>query len=67
METGICYFRLLFVCMLDRFYALFNHNVPSRLSPQGLCGNSCMWLHNVQLQIPDTNKLKSAQQANLEM
>ena len=30
-----------------------NHenNVPSRLSPQWLCGNSCTWAHNVRLNI----------------
>ena len=28
-----------------------NHenNVPSRLSPQWLCGNSCTWAHDVRL------------------
>ena len=27
-----------------------NHenNVPSRLSPQWLCGNSCTWIHDVR-------------------
>ena len=30
-----------------------NHenNVPSRLSPQWLCGNSCTWAHDVRLRI----------------
>ena len=30
-----------------------NHenNVPSRLSPQWLCGNSCTWAHDVRLYI----------------
>ena len=30
-----------------------NHenNVPSRLSPQWLCGNSCTWAHDVRLHI----------------
>ena len=31
-----------------------NHenNVPSRLSPQWLCGNSCTWAHDVRFQVP---------------
>ena len=36
--------------------------MSSRLSPQGLCGNSCSWAHDVQLHIPGTNEPKSAQQ-----
>ena len=30
-------------------YYICNHenNVPSRLSPQWLCGNSCTWAHDV--------------------
>ena len=42
-----------------------NHenNVPSRLSPQWLCGNQCTWAHDVRLHIAGTNKSKSAQQA----
>ena len=30
---------------------IFNHenHVPSRLSPQWLCGNSCTWAHDVRL------------------
>ena len=43
-----------------------NHenNVPSQLSPQWLCGNSCTWVHDVQLHIAGTIEPKSAQQAN---
>ena len=42
-----------------------NHenNVPSRLSTQWLCGNSCTWAHDVRLHIAGTNEPKSAQQA----
>ena len=42
-----------------------NHenNVPSRLSRQRLCGNSCTWAHDLQLHIAGTNEPKSAQQA----
>ena len=42
-----------------------NHknNVPSRLTPQWLCGNSCTWAHDVRLHIAGTNEPKSAQQA----
>ena len=31
-------------------YIYYNHenNVPSRLSPQWLCGNSCTWAHDVR-------------------
>ena len=32
------------------------NNVPSRLSPQGLCGNSCTWAHDVRLHIAGTNE-----------
>ena len=36
--------------------------MPTRLSAQWLCGNSCTWAHNVRLHIADANELKSAQQ-----
>ena len=44
---------------------IYNHenNVPSGLSPQWLCDNSCTWAHDVQLHIAGTNEPKSAQQA----
>ena len=48
-------------------WALFirNHenNVPSRLSPQWLCGKSCTWGHNVRLHNAGTSEPKSSQQA----
>ena len=37
--------------------------MPSWLSPQWLCGNSCTWVHDVRLHIPGTSEPKSAQQA----
>ena len=37
--------------------------MPSRSSPQWLCGNSCTWAHDVRLHIAGTNEPKSAQQA----
>ena len=42
-----------------------NHenNVPSRLSPQYLCGNSCTGAHGLRLHVAATNEPKSAQQA----
>ena len=40
------------------------NNVPSRLSPQWLCGNSCTWAHDVRLQIADANEPKTVQQAS---
>ena len=42
-----------------------NHenNMPSRLSPQWLYGNSCTWAHDVRLRIAGTNGPKSVQQA----
>ena len=43
-------------------YAIMK-NVPYRLSPQWLCGNSCSWAHDVRLHIAGTNEPKSAQQA----
>ena len=40
-----------------------NHgnNVPSRLSPQWLCGNSCTSAHDLRFHIAGTNEPKSAQ------
>ena len=42
-----------------------NHEnkVPSQLSPQWLCGNSCTWPHDARFHIAGTNEPKSAQQA----
>ena len=42
-----------------------NHenNVPSRLSLQWLCGNSCTRAHDVRLHIAGTNEPTGAQQA----
>ena len=39
-----------------------NHenNVPSRLSPQWLCGNSCTWAHDLQLQIAGTKECSTS-------
>ena len=45
------------------FIFYHENNVPSRLSPQWLCGNSCTWAHDVRLPIVGTNEPKSAQQA----
>ena len=39
------------------------NNVPSRLSPQWLCGNSYTWAHDEQLHTAGTNEPKSIQQA----
>ena len=49
----------------ERNIYICNHenNVPSRLSPQWLCGNSCTWAHDVWSHIAGTNEPKSAQQA----
>ena len=48
----------------SKFYAEFHeNNVPSRLSPQWLCGNSCTWAHDVPSHIAVTNEPKIAQQA----
>ena len=46
------------------FY-IYNHknNVPSRLAPQWLYGNSCTWACDVRLHIAGANEPKSAQQA----
>ena len=32
-------------CELVGIYIYHENNVPSRLSPQWLCGNSCAWAH----------------------
>ena len=42
----------------------YENNVPSRLSKQWLCSNSCTWPHDVRLHIAGTSQPKSAQQAN---
>ena len=44
-------------------YIYYGSNVPSRLSPEWLSGNSCTWRHDVGLHIVGTSKPKSAQQA----
>ena len=36
--------------------------MPTRLSAQWLCGNSCTWAHNLRLHIADAIEPKSAQQ-----
>ena len=43
------------------YISYHENNVPSWLSPQWLCGNSCTWAHDVH--IAGTNEPKSAQQA----
>ena len=45
------------------YISYHENNVPSRLSPQWLCGNSCTWAHDVRLHIAATNEPKSTQQA----
>ena len=47
------------ICYQDNY-------VPSQLSPQWLCGNSCTWPHDVRLHIAYTSEPKSAQQAKQE-
>ena len=43
-------FVLLFSSIYISIYICNNeNNVPSRLSPQWLCGNSCTWAHDVRL------------------
>ena len=44
--------KFVYVCMYIYVYIyIYNHknNVPSRLSSQWLCGNSCTWADDVQL------------------
>ena len=48
---------------LSVIYSNHENNVPSRLSPQQLLGNSCTWAHDVRLHIAGTNEPKSVQQA----
>ena len=43
--------------------AVVKYNVPSGLSPQNLCSNSCFWAHDIWLNIAGTNESKSAQKA----
>ena len=37
--------------------------MPSQLSSQWLCGNSCTWAHDVPSHIGGTNEPKNAEQA----
>ena len=40
------------ICICIYIYICYHeNNVPSRLSPQWLCGNSCTWAHDVRLHI----------------
>ena len=56
-----CY---IYICIYIYIYICYHeNNVPSWLSPQWVCGNSCTWGHDVQLNIAGTNEPKSAQQA----
>ena len=32
-------------------YVIIENNVPSQLSPQWLCGNSCTWAHDVRFDV----------------
>ena len=59
-ENNKCLFSYIYI-----YTHIFYHenNVPSRLLPQWLCGNSCTWAHEVRLHIAGTNEPKSAQQA----
>ena len=45
------------------YVCIHENNVPSRLSPHWLCGNSSTWAHDVRLHIAGSNEPKSAQQA----
>ena len=47
----------------ERNICYHEKNMPSRLSPQWLCRNSCTWAHDVRLHIARTNEPNSAQQA----
>ena len=48
---------------LSDHYTYHENNVPSRLSPEWLCGNLCTSAHDVRVHIAGTNEPKSAQQA----
>ena len=55
-----------YVCIYIYIYIyICNHenNVPSQLSPQWFCGNSCTQAHDTRLHIAGTNEPKRAQQA----
>ena len=49
--------------MFIRYRCYHENNVPTGLSPQWLCGNSCTWAHDIWLYIASTNEPNSAQQA----
>ena len=52
----------IFVCTC---ICIHENNAPSSwLSQQWLCGNSCIWAHDVRLYIAGTNEPKCAQEAN---
>ena len=50
----------MYVCV---YICNHENNVPSRLSPQWLCGNSWTWEYDLWLHIAGTNEPKSVQQA----
>ena len=51
------------------FNSMFNgvFYVSSRLSPQWLCGNSCMWVCDVRVHIASINELKTADKFSKEL
>ena len=62
MHTYI--YTLIYIYIYMCIYNICNHenNVPSRLSPQWLCGNSWTWANDVRLHIAGTNEPESAQE-----
>ena len=50
-----CFVLCVFYIYTCIYIYICNHenNVPSRLSPQWLCGNSCNWAHDVRLYIAE--------------
>ena len=46
----------IYICM---YICNRENHVPSKLSPQWLCGNACTWAHDIRLHNAGNNKLKS--------
>ena len=51
MYIYICMYIYTYICMYLACY--HENNVPSCLSPQWLCGNSCTWARDVWLNLTE--------------
>ena len=65
VKNGSKYIYIYIIYIYYIYICYHENNVPSWswLSPQWLCGDSCIWAHDIWLHIAGTNEPKSAQQA----